>query len=384
MMGGRRPRRFGRARNRTLLPLHVRPLSNTLSCWYCDFKTSAFNEPLFRVGRRHARCLQIWFSIGVGFSLTAMLGVCVIVLWESARLLHLYDRNAWLIKLLSGSLFGLFPSVFGLSISVTDVGYMCISTIMSVSAHEFGHALAAASEGIQIEYVAVFLAVLFPGALVAFNYELLQALPSFATLRIYCAGIWHNAACCAVCGLALFFLPLILYPFYIHGESPMDQSCLNPVQTPGLTWVEIMYSSPYSLECWQSRRNSLSGVKSSNIEEMNCGGAFVFIGDAISMAHSIQLTAYTPRWSFYFDAYLPNVLEKIFVCTFHVSLALALLNSLPVYFLDGESILEATLSYLRLLSPRMKGRVLQLCLLVGTIISVFAFLRIFLATILQA
>ncbi|PSS11067.1 Membrane-bound transcription factor site-2 protease [Actinidia chinensis var. chinensis] len=535
-MGGRRPRRFGRARNRTLLPLHVRPLSNTLSCWYCDFKTSAFNERLFRVGQRHARCLQIWFSIGVGFSLTAMLGVCVIVLWESARLLHLYDRNAWLIKLLSGSLFGLFPSVFGLSISVTDVGYMCISTIMSVSAHEFGHALAAASEGIQIEYVAVFLAVLFPGALVAFNYELLQALPSFATLRIYCAGIWHNAACCAVCGLALFFLPLILYPFYIHGESPMvldvsstsplsgvlspgdlimsldgiqirnpqewmemssniqektlkisnfsndsqftsangqkgycvpsflmeaskdfrltedqstcpkelttfatiscfnssmlanssiednyksngmhclnatdivklkkcgggwvksainkssclcpeDQSCLNPVQTPGLTWMEIMYSSPYSLECWQSRRNSFSGVKSSNIGEMNCGGAFVFIGDAISMAHSIQLTAYTPRWSFYFGAYLPNVLEKFFVCTFHVSLALALLNSLPVYFLDGESILETTLSYFRLLSPRMKGRVLQLCLLVGTIISVFAFLRIFLATILQA
>lgn len=53
---------------------------------------------------------------------------------------------------------------------------------------------AGSSEGIQIEYIAVFLAVLFPGALVAFNYEVLQALPRFATLRIYCAGIWHNAA----------------------------------------------------------------------------------------------------------------------------------------------------------------------------------------------
>lgn len=27
---------------------------------------------------------------------------------------------------------------------MADVGYMCISTIISVSAHEFGHALAAA------------------------------------------------------------------------------------------------------------------------------------------------------------------------------------------------------------------------------------------------
>lgn len=50
------------------------------------------------------------------------------------------------------------------------------------------------SEGIQIEYTAVFLAVLFPGALVAFNHELLQMIPRVATLRIYCAGIWHNAA----------------------------------------------------------------------------------------------------------------------------------------------------------------------------------------------
>lgn len=49
------------------------------------------------------------------------------------------------------------------------------------------------SEGIQIEYIAVFLAVLFPGALVAFNHELLEMIPRVATLRIYCAGIWHNA-----------------------------------------------------------------------------------------------------------------------------------------------------------------------------------------------
>ncbi|CAL5412776.1 unnamed protein product [Camellia sinensis] len=540
-MEGRRVRRFGRVQTRTLLPLHIKRLSNTVSCWYCDVKTSAFNDPLFRLGRTYSRYLRVWFAAGIGFSLTAMLGVCMILLWELARVLHLYDGNAWLSRLLSGSLFGIFPSGFGLSVSVTDVGYMCISTIISVSAHEFGHALAAASkmwtyrciesiisvgssEGIQIEYVAVFLAVLFPGALVAFNYELLQALPSFATLRIYCAGIWHNAACCALCGLALFLLPLILYPFYIHGESPMvldvsstsslsgflspgdlimsldgirihnaqewmemaahihektlqnsnvsidfrnmiangkkgycvpsslieaskdiqltdDQStcpneftaftsmpCFNSnmldkgsiegdsrevmycliakdivklkkcgdgwgnfannkssclcSEAPGLTWVEITYSSPYTLECWQNGGKSFAGVKSLNFEETSCGGTFVFIGDVISMAHSVRLTAYRPRWMFSFGALLPNVLEKILVCTFHFSLALALLNSLPVYFLDGESILEVTLCYMRLLSPRMKGRVLQLCLLGGTLISILAFLRIVLFTIL--
>ena len=49
------------------------------------------------------------------------------------------------------------------------------------------------SEGIRMEYVAVFVACLFPGALVAFDDDVMQALPCFSALRVYCAGIWHNA-----------------------------------------------------------------------------------------------------------------------------------------------------------------------------------------------
>lgn len=49
------------------------------------------------------------------------------------------------------------------------------------------------SEGLQMEYIAIFIAGLFPGALVAFDYELLQALPQSTALRVYCAGVWHNA-----------------------------------------------------------------------------------------------------------------------------------------------------------------------------------------------
>ncbi|KAF8390822.1 hypothetical protein HHK36_023121 [Tetracentron sinense] len=392
------------------------------------------------------------------------------------------------------------------------------------------------SEGLHIEYIAIFLAVLFPGALVAFNYELLQSLPRFTALRIYCAGIWHNAVCCVVCGLALFLLPLILYPLYIHGESPMvldvsptspltgylspgdvivsldglrihehrewtkiislmdeqtvqnsnyskdfrgfpavgfrrgycvpkslmednkkihpvddqfacpneltafvivpcfsssmlddgssedshqnnregkhclsfkdvvelkkcgdgwattatsrsicvcseDESCLTPVQVPGLTWVEITYSSPHSSECLQFGRNSSADFKSDS-GKTNCGGTFVFVGDVLSMEHSVRLTAYRSRWPFIFGAYLPNIIEKMLACTFQVSLTLALLNSLPVYFLDGESILEVSLCYITLLSHRKRGKVLQICLFGGTLLSILAFSRIFLSIFL--
>lgn len=142
---------------------------------------------------------------------------------------------------------------------------------------------------------------------------------------------------------------------------------------PSLNWVEITYLRPNNPECLQ-----LEGMfETSDFQDSKCGGTFVFIGDFISMVNSVSLTAYRPRWASNFGAYIPSVLEKILSCTFHVSLTLALLNSLPVYALDGESILEATLCYFTFLSPRKRRIVLQVYLLGGTIISIFAVLRIF-------
>ncbi|KAK8531639.1 hypothetical protein V6N12_053106 [Hibiscus sabdariffa] len=49
--------------------------------------------------------------------------------------------------------------------------------------------------GVKLEgkYIAIFLEVLFPGALVAFDYYLLLALPRLTALRVYGACIWHIA-----------------------------------------------------------------------------------------------------------------------------------------------------------------------------------------------
>ncbi|KAJ9183350.1 hypothetical protein P3X46_007215 [Hevea brasiliensis] len=536
-MEERRVRRFGRGQTHTLLPLRtsetrIRRLSNTISCWYCDYKISALNAPLFGFGRRHARLLRLWFSIGVGFTLTVLLVVTLILLWELGSVLQIFRGNTEFSDFLSSIIFGFSPRVYALRLSLADAAYLLISTSISVSVHEFGHAIAAASEGIQVEYIAIFVAVLFPGALVAFNYELLQILEQFAALRVFCAGIWHNAVCCAACGLMLFLLPLILCPFYMHGDSPMvldvpstsplsgylspgdmivsldgkhirheqewiemtalmqeqalqssshsenskgfaivhsrkgycvptslieeskkmhlvynqsscpndltefvaiqcfdssklddvsngddhlnkrgsrhclsatdvvklnkcshgrvteitngsscicsqDETCLSPVQLPGLIWAEITYSSPYSPECLQVGGNSFPHSETADFTKDGCGGTFVFVGDAISMAHSVQLTAYQPRWAFAFSAYLPKVLEKSLIFTFQVSLTVALLNSLPVYLLDGESILEAALCHFTLLGPRKRANVLQACLLGGTIICVLTFIRIF-------
>ncbi|EOA16449.1 hypothetical protein CARUB_v10004605mg [Capsella rubella] len=371
-----------------------------------------------------------------------------------------------------------------------------------------------------MEYIAVFIAAIFPGGLVAFDHDVLQSLPSFNALRIYCAGIWHNAVFCALCALSLFLLPLMLSPFYNHGEtltvvdvpsmsplfgylSPGDvivsldgievhkpsewlelaaildkqnsetsntslylggsrifhhgkgycvpislieggfkgkmvenqficpgdltafvpmpcsnaahtegsvcldakdivklnkcgdgwmttsdtdiksgcvcsqgESCLQPVHSPGVTWTEITFRKTSSEDCSSLGRDFNASY---------CLGTFVFVGDLIAMSHSVHLTAYQPRWQFnFFGKSFPDILEKSLTCTFHVSLALVLLNSLPVYYLDGESILESSLQSFTWLSPRKKKKALRVCLVVGSLLSLFAVFRIFLVGLPQS
>ncbi|URE05811.1 Peptidase family M50 [Musa troglodytarum] len=497
-MANRRSRRRGRPQ--TLLPLHASPTPtpNSVSCWYCDFKIYALNEAVFSLGRRYARFLKVWFTVGAAFSFVTMIGVSMMLLWGTIGAFNLHQENSRVNDLLWSSLFGTSSLLSNWSISVMDATSMIASTLLAVGLHEFGHALAAACEGLQIEYIAIFLALLFPGALVAFNNDWLQSLSHFASLRIYCAGIWHNVTLCAACVLIFLSLPMILHPLYIHGEGPLvlgvpkaspfygylspydivvavdgsniksphewinimaevnsqmlaqiyetrdtqnsqvlnhrkgycvpdnwteassisnscsdeftafvrlpcsnsslvieslggenkledkhcliakevvklkkcwngwqmngtdgticecaeDESCMAPVQIPGMSWVEITYSSPYSAECLKNNRNSSAYDENLNLGPTSCGGTFVYVGDVLSVAHLVHLSAYQPRWpSIIFMAHIPNLLEKLFSCCFHVSASLALVNSLPVSHIQSTCSPDAKTFDVKVLLP---------------------------------
>ncbi|XP_013598405.1 PREDICTED: membrane-bound transcription factor site-2 protease homolog isoform X1 [Brassica oleracea var. oleracea] len=474
---------------------------NEASCCYCDLKITMFNEHISRLGRRFSGAMKIWFSIGLGFGVASLLLVTLFLL------LQFHPKP--LSNRLASAVFGFSPST---RVSLSGFVYVFVSTVITVLVHELGHALAAASEGIQMEYIAVFIAAIFPGGLVAFDHDLLQSLPSFNALRVYCAGVWHNAVFCALCAFGLFLLPVMLSPFYKHGESlvvvdvpsksplfgylspgdtvvsldgirvykpsewlelaaildkqntetsnasfggsrrfhhgkgycvpismveegfkgkmvenryvcpgdltpfstmpcsdvaaprevsvcldakdivklnkcgdgwvttsethdnsgcvcPQGEMCLQAMQSPGISWTEISYKRTSSLDC------SRLGM---DFNTSSCVGTFVFVGDLIAMSRSVQLTAYQPRWLLnYFVKSFPDIVERSLTCTFHVSLALVLLNSLPVYYLDGESILESCLQFFTWLSPRKKKKALQLCLFGGSLLSLLAFFRIF-------
>ncbi|XP_062216827.1 membrane-bound transcription factor site-2 protease homolog isoform X2 [Phragmites australis] len=447
------------------------------------------------------------------------------LLWESIGVFYFRSGSliAWLQNLLTS----------GLSLSIMDTTITIISTILSIAFHEFGHAIAAASEGVQIEYVAIFVALLFPGALVALNYDLLQNLHLFSMLRIYCAGIWHNVMLCAVCVLMTLLLPVVLYPLYVSGDglmvvgipqtSPLseylyahdvilsvdglkitttdewikmldqstteknsgpeflegsqryvatssgkgycvpnswmdasknlwqisdklscpdeliafekmicngsviftektgrgsdqkevegkycliakdvvklrkcgngwrrtvddgsscvcfqDEYCLVPVLTPGFSWIEVSYARPYSLGCLQKEGNlSSSHATNNNLGQSPCEGSFVYVGDLLSSARSVRLSPYRPRWALLlFIADIPYILGNGLSSLLHVSAALAVVNCLPVYFLDGEAILETGLCYVAWFTHRQQRKILKVCCFVWTVLSIITFSRI--------
>uniref|UniRef100_A0A0D9YCJ6 Endopeptidase S2P n=1 Tax=Oryza glumipatula TaxID=40148 RepID=A0A0D9YCJ6_9ORYZ len=507
-------RSWRRGRAPPVLPSSAaaRRAEHSVSCWYCDCKIYSFNDIIFNLGWRYARYMRAWFSAGVYFSVVALVGISVMLLWDSIGAVYFSGRSfsTWLQNLLASS--------FG--ISIMDIAAIIASTVFSIAFHEFGHAVAAASEGIQIEYVAVFVAALFPGALIALNCDQLQNLPLFSMLRIYCAGIWHNVMLCGVCVIMALLLPVVLYPLFVTGglmitgvpeASPLsgylsahnfilsvdglnitradewmkmltqdnvvqissrdllegsegyratgsrkgycvpnswmdasknlwqindklscpddlvafqrmsekgigkkevedkycliakdvvklkkcgngwrgvedgrsnftcleDEYCLVPVLGPGISWIEISYARPYSLECLQKERNSSLLHDGNNNPGLGpCQGTFVYAGDLLSAAHSIKLSSYRPRWPLLlFIADVPRILQDGLSCLFRVSAALAVVNCLPVYFLDGEAILETMLSYFSWFTRRQQRNILKVCRFLWTILSIVLFSR---------
>ena len=118
---------------------------------------------------------------------------------------------------------------------------------------------------------------------------------------------------------------------YFDDLMFQGEMCLQAMQSPGISWTEISYKRTSSLDC------SRLGM---DFNTSSCVGTFVFVGDLIAMSRSVQLTAYQPRWLLnHFVKSFPDIVERSLTCTFHVSLALVLLNSLPVSS-DTTSLME--------------------------------------------
>ncbi|PON44649.1 Membrane-bound transcription factor site-2 protease [Parasponia andersonii] len=313
----------------------------------------------------------------------------MILVWELGRALRILPESQsdtiW-----TASLLGFWPynNSYSSSFSnspVADAASLLLSTLISISFHEFGHALAAASEGIEMDYIAIFILLVFPGAFVAFNFDLLQALPHFASLRLYCAGIWHNAVVLALPSSS----PLSGHLSPGDVIVSLDGATINTAQewmdTAALInqmALDLMNSSRVkSIARVTSRKgycipdSVLEESKKIQLVENHSGcpydlAAFATIPCSDTRMLDVQIHCLNAKEVVKFgkcgDGWVTAKADpNTCICS-------------QVYFLDGESVLEVALSHFTSLGSNKRGKVLRMCLLAGTLISFLTFFRIFL------
>ncbi|KAI1314393.1 Membrane-bound transcription factor site-2 protease [Mortierella claussenii] len=210
-------------------PFHVR------------FSTTALNSFFFRLGNspRLARFWRVWYGLGVGFAMLAMVVGWLLLMYAGAKLVALAasflwnlspvgpsSRSTWgSVSAVEHNLAGsqnaqtnrfkkrdmdggagsansatseengmvFVPVIPGVTLPLSHLPYYLIALLVSGIVHEAGHAIAAAREKTGVSSTGIFLYILYPGAFVDISSRALAIMSPLQQLRVMCAGVWHNA-----------------------------------------------------------------------------------------------------------------------------------------------------------------------------------------------
>lgn len=187
------------------------------------WQTKAFNRTLIRWGSYKLHFWNVWFNIGLYVSL-ALLPISVAILLYSI-LQHFLISNE------HSQSYVLEPIVPGFNLPASEIGYYSATLIIASIVHELGHALAAVMEDVNLIEFGVSIFFILPVAYVNLATEKLFTIERKKTLRILCAGIWHNIVLSIVAFILYLSLPVIFSTtFYINkGVTVTDVAKNSPL-----------------------------------------------------------------------------------------------------------------------------------------------------------
>ncbi|CAH1998757.1 unnamed protein product [Acanthoscelides obtectus] len=175
-------------------------------CW----KTKAFNRSLIRWGNSNPRYLKIWFKIGTYVTFVLLPFSLVLLLYSILVNFSSTDSGS--------SQFVLQPVLPGINLPASELAYYSLTLILCTVVHELGHAIAAVLYDVNIIDVGANIVFVLPFAYVNLCTERFLALRPTHTLKILCAGVWHNIVLSVVALLLYFMLPT-LFSVFFHLNS---------------------------------------------------------------------------------------------------------------------------------------------------------------------
>ncbi|XP_022115131.2 membrane-bound transcription factor site-2 protease isoform X1 [Pieris rapae] len=165
--------------------------------------TAALNRCIYRWSKNLTRVLRKWFSFGyyvtvalfLPFAIWTLISFIIEHFQETIHISSVPEVKAML------------P---GVNIPASDFWIYFLAIASSSVFHEFGHAMAAAHEDVQVISVGLYIFTIIPIAFVQLNTEHLNSLPVMKRLKIYCAGVWHNLVL-AFFAMTIFFTAPVLF-----------------------------------------------------------------------------------------------------------------------------------------------------------------------------
>eukprot|EP00039_Didymoeca_costata_P012434 m.179728 g.179728 ORF g.179728 m.179728 type:complete len:499 (-) comp15480_c1_seq16:3626-5122(-) len=253
------------------------------------YRTSSYNSQILKTASSLGRkFLRTWFSFGSYFGILVMVGAPILLI------VNLIVSSISILDYILGNNDSsnppqqvLVPIIPGWSIPWTHLTYLMITLIINGVFHELGHGFAAVLYQVRIEAVGFFVFLVYPGAFVELNTEQLSNLSAKRRVRLYSAGVWHNAILALGSFLAQRILPLLLFGLYHHGtgayvtEVAKDSPLINVIP-PGetITGIDhgcVVRSSADFSHClnnaWHEFTTGASGtcVPKSQVESWNHG-----------------------------------------------------------------------------------------------------------------
>ncbi|XP_075285654.1 membrane-bound transcription factor site-2 protease isoform X4 [Opisthocomus hoazin] len=318
----------------------------SVSPFHMRWQTALFNRQFYNWGRWRPRFLYLWFSMGMVFGIVAMFGSVILLgktLMQTLTQMLTEAPKAQNDRMLQ-------VVVPGVNLPVSQLTYFFSAILISGVIHEVGHGVAAIREQVRFNGFGIFIFIVYPGAFVDLFTTHLQLISPVQQLRIFCAGVWHNFVLGVASFMVLFLLPAILFPFYYTGVGALVTEVAedSPANGPRGLFVGDLVTNlqdcpVYSVEDWNS---CLRGI-SEKSQVGYCISAATL--QQLSFPARVSLSSFVPRQNF-LSIDLPVVIETF--CKYLISLsgALAVINAVPCFALDGQwilnSFLEATLSSL--------------------------------------
>ena len=132
----------------------------------------------------------------------------------------------------------LTPVVPGVNLPNSQIIPYLLTLLFSGIFHEYGHALAAAREGVSMYGSGLFMFLIYPAAFVDLNTEALKRCDAFQRLRIFCAGVWHN--CIMMVGAYVIWTSLPFTLFFL-GYTKAHAVTVTSVD-PGSALLNQVYT----------------------------------------------------------------------------------------------------------------------------------------------